>query len=184
MHHITRRLSPSLLLAIGALFVALAGTAVADVIITSSDQLGDDVVTERSTADDAVGTAQLKDRAVTQLREAHPHLRARVNVNGAGQVKLVAGDVNALTGLQRLTKGKVRVTFDTANTLGFGKSLAQCAFTATPELRLTNGAGAVTKLRIYTDNITASTVDVITTEDREAEGEKGADASFSLVADC
>ena len=99
----------------------MGGTAyAADVIITSPDELGDDVVTQRSTADDAIGTSQIKDRAVTQLREAHPHLRARVAVNGAGQTTLLAGDVNTLTGLKRIEKGVLRVTFDTQNTLGAG----------------------------------------------------------------
>ena len=41
MHHITRRLSPSLILALIALFVALAGTAAAAVIIDDPAELGD-----------------------------------------------------------------------------------------------------------------------------------------------
>jgi hypothetical protein len=89
------------------------------------------------------------DRAVTQLRETHPDLRARVAVNGAGQPKLVAGDVNTLTRLQSIEKGRVRVTFDTQNTLGAGRSLSQCAFTATPEAAFESGAGALKKLRLY-----------------------------------
>jgi hypothetical protein len=189
MHHITRRLSPSLLLAIGALFIALAGTAYAadQILITSSDQLDDDVVIQRTIGDDAIGSAQIKDRAVTQLRESHPHLRARVAVNGAGQPTLVAGDVNTFTGLQRIENGRVRVTFDTQNTLGVGRNLSQCAFTATPEAALQGGDGELKKLRLYTLPLFASStsVDVLMREERDGIGEVPVTAaSFSLVAAC
>jgi hypothetical protein len=185
IHSIRKRLSPSTIIATAALVAAMGGTAyAADVIIDSPDELGDDVVTQRSTADDAIGTAQLKDRAVTQLREAHPHLRARVAVNGAGQATLLAGDVNTFTGLQRIQKGQVRVTFDTQNTLGVGRNLSTCAFTATPEAAFKNGTGPLKKLRVYTSVASGSSVDVFTLEDRDALGEEGVDASFSLVADC
>jgi hypothetical protein len=146
MRTFRRRLTPSTLIATIALIAATSGTAIAaDVVITSPDQLGDDVVTQRSTADDAIGQAQLKNRAVTQLREAHPHLRARVAVNGAGQTTLLAGDVNTLTGLQRIQQGQVRVTFDTANTLGAGRSLSACAFTATPEVAFRTAAAQASR---------------------------------------
>jgi hypothetical protein len=186
MRTFRRRLRPSTVIATIALFAATSGTAIAaDVIITSPDQLGDDVVTQRSTADDAIGQAQLQNRAVNQLREAHPHLRARVAVNGAGQTTLLAGDVNTFTGLQRIQKGQVRVTFDTANTLGAGRSLSACAFTATPEVAFKNGRGpGVKKLRIYTSFASGSFVDVYTLEDFDELGELPVDASFSLVADC
>jgi hypothetical protein len=186
IHSIRKRLSPSTIIATAALVAAMGGTAyAADVIINSPDELGDDVVTQRSTADDAIGTAQLKDRAVTQLREAHPHLRARVAVNGAGQATLLAGDVNTFTGLQRIQKGQVRVTFDTQNTLGAGRNLSTCALTATPEVAFVNGKGpGVKKLRVYTFFGSGSSVDVFTLEDRDELGEVPVDTGFSLVADC
>jgi hypothetical protein len=40
------------------------------------------------------------------------------------------------------------------------------------------------KLRVYTSVASGSSVDVFTLEDRDALGEEGVDASFSLVADC
>jgi hypothetical protein len=54
MHHITRRLSPSLILASIALFVALAGTAAAAAIINSPDQIADRVVTSPKLAQPVV----------------------------------------------------------------------------------------------------------------------------------
>jgi hypothetical protein len=59
MPHISRRLSPSLLVAIAAVFVALAGSAAATtaVIITSPDQLGPNIVTGSASAPGRAGAA-------------------------------------------------------------------------------------------------------------------------------
>ena len=64
MHNVTRRRSPALVVALLALFVALTGTAAAAVIITSPDQLGDRVVTQRAIGFGAVSGSQLADGAV------------------------------------------------------------------------------------------------------------------------
>jgi hypothetical protein len=98
----------------------------------------------------------------------------------------VAGDVNTFTGLQRIATGQVRVTFDTQNTLGVGRNLSTCAFTATPETAKTNGTGPLKTLRVYTAPMFASStsVDVVTVEDHDEQGEVPIDANFSLVADC
>jgi hypothetical protein len=79
MHLITRRLSPSLVLAVAALWVALAGTAAAAVIITSPDQLAGNVVTG----------PKIVDGSVAQADERNPSLRARIGKTGA----VLTGDV-------------------------------------------------------------------------------------------
>src|SRR3954468_9596635 len=78
----SRRPSAALIVALVALFVAMAGTAAAAVIISSPDQLGDGVVTERALAPGAVSGSKLADGAVHGVHEVNPHLSARVNANG------------------------------------------------------------------------------------------------------
>ncbi len=60
MHLITRRLSPSLVMAIVVLFVALAGTAAAAVIIESPDQIKGGVVTGTKLANDSVSSTKIR----------------------------------------------------------------------------------------------------------------------------
>ena len=79
----TRRSSPALIVSIVALFVALAGTAAAAVIINSPDQLGDRVVTERALDFNAVSSGKIADGAVHGVHMVHPSLRARVNKDGS-----------------------------------------------------------------------------------------------------
>jgi hypothetical protein len=71
--HSSRRISPALIVAVIARFVVLAGTAAAAVIITSPDQLGDGVVTERALASGAVSGAKLADGAVHGVHKVNPH---------------------------------------------------------------------------------------------------------------
>jgi hypothetical protein len=103
MHHITRRLSPSLMLAIGALFLAFAGTAIAaGEIITSPDQIKDGVVTSPKIPPESVSNLRLKD-AQLKLR-----VRANGTSNGAGDGTVVRAPLEP--------KGVYDVTFD-ANVL-------------------------------------------------------------------
>lgn len=102
MQRITRRLSPSLIVASVALFVALAGTAAAAVIIDSPDQIKDKVITEPKLADGGVGTRALADRGVGLGDLAQPTVAAGVSagVSAGGQPFLInpTNEVLSVTG--------------------------------------------------------------------------------------
>jgi len=89
MHHLTRRLSPSLLLATRALFLALAGTAIAaGEIITSSDQIKDGV-TGPKLADDAVSSRTLADSSVGLEHLKRPVVAAGVVIPERGDEQVI-----------------------------------------------------------------------------------------------
>jgi hypothetical protein len=129
MHHISRRLSPSLIVAVVALMVALGGTAAAAVIINNPDELGDDVVTLRAMAKDSVDGSTIVDDTVSKNELQHPHLKSQVNSDGSHLGNSDAG----LT--KRVGEGNYEVTF---NRVGGGAQGAKtilsrkCAITATP----------------------------------------------------
>ena len=125
MHHITRRFSPSLIVASVALVMSLGGTAIAqsDILITDPSQLKDGVVTSTKVAPESVSNLRLRD----------PQLKVRVKAdatrNGAGD-----GTVKRATAEDR---GVYDVTFDAAPLNGgTGKTTdtivsENCAITAT-----------------------------------------------------
>ena len=145
------RLSPSMIVALVALVVAMSGTAVAaGEIITRSDQLAADVVTNPKIASDAVtaraldepsvnsshltansvGESELDDGSVEQRDQAHPILRTRVGADGSAN-----GDTRPPT--ERIATGFYRVTFDRQDLPG-RTGLSACAFSATPESSAAN----------------------------------------------
>jgi hypothetical protein len=111
MHHIQRRLSPAILIAVIALFVALAGTAAAAVIIDSPDQLGPDVVTGPAIKN---GSVQANDLSATAVA---PHFSAKVRKDGT----FVKG--SRAVGATRTAKGTYLVRFN--------RPVRDCIFTAT-----------------------------------------------------
>ena len=131
MHNVTRRRSPALVVALLALFVALTGTAAAAVIITSPDQLGDRVVTQRAIGFGAVSGSQLADGAVHGVHMVHPTLRARVNRDGSHP----PFGFDALE-TKRLKLGVYQVTFSNFDLRG--RTLKNCAVTASPRFSITN----------------------------------------------
>jgi hypothetical protein len=101
MHHIQRRLSPSIVVAIIALFVAVTGTATAaTVIITSPDQLASNVVTGPKIANHAVTANKLAAGATPNVLSA--------KVDKAGQLIVGARAVSA----RRVAKGIYQVRFN------------------------------------------------------------------------
>jgi hypothetical protein len=88
MQKLHRRLSPSLVVAGIALFVALSGTAIAGiskVIVKKPEQLADGVVTAPKLADDAVTNRALLGSSVSFDELQFPVLAAGVNKNTGGE---------------------------------------------------------------------------------------------------
>lgn len=177
MHHITRRLSPSLIVALMALFVALAGTAVADVIISDSSQVANDVIVSGHIKNEGISNVDLKD----------PQLKLRVTANGT---KNGNGDGTVVRAPLE-PKGVYDVTFN-APTLN-GSTAKEppdtvlsenCAITATarsaapPPASGVDAAPAVFKIRPIGPN----TVRVEAFERDSSEGL--ADTSFDIMASC
>jgi hypothetical protein len=135
MHHVTRRLSPSLVLAIGALFVALAGTAVADIIIKSPDELGDNVVTGRAVASNAIVSSDVLQESLLDNDLADPQLKIRALGSGS----ILPGSDGTVT---RTSEGTYNVTFDAFALNANGKTSDDtmlnndCAFTASSRNKL------------------------------------------------
>lgn len=99
-----RRPSPAMLVALLALVLAMTGTAAAAVLITSPDQLADNVVTEPKLATDAVtgralnepsvGPSHILDRAVTNSKLTTGAVDARtITGNAVTASKLAEGAV-------------------------------------------------------------------------------------------
>ena len=70
-----RRPSPALLIALLALFVALTGTAAAAVLVSSPDQLADEVVTSPKIARNAVTNSRIGDNAINSRTLAPQSVR-------------------------------------------------------------------------------------------------------------
>jgi hypothetical protein len=167
MSLIPRRLSPSLAVSGVALFVALAGTAVADVIITSPDQLASDVIT----------SPKIVKGAVAQSDERNPSLRAKIDRNG----KVIVGDVPG--GLVDHPKtGQYNVTFSAGDLGPLG--LDTCGVAASPQLDFPGGR----HLKAYTSYAPGNAqVNVFMFEQGVENGqlvEKAADAAFDMVLAC
>jgi hypothetical protein len=173
MHRITRRLSPSLIVAVVALFVALSGTAVAAVIITSPDQLGDRVVTERSLDFRAVSSGKIADGAVHGVHMVHPHLRARVNKDGSHP----PFGFDALA-TNRLKPGIYQVTFSDFDLRG--RTLKNCAVTATPTFSITNSQPMVAEVSAGDSMIVTVAISQLLPDG----GARLADNGFDVTAAC
>jgi hypothetical protein len=127
------RLSPSMIVALIALVVAMGGTAVAasEVLIDSPDQLGTGVVTAAKIANrnvsglqiakDAVSGYRILDHSVGAEDLLHPTLRAQTNPGGG----LTAGDA---TLIERPSLGHYFVTFP--DVLQFADDLTHCVSVA------------------------------------------------------
>lgn len=180
MHHITRRLSPSFTLALIALFVALAGTAVADVIITSPDQIKDGVVTGPKLANDSVSTTKILNRTVRQQDEANPTLRYSVASNGS----LITGD---MSGNPQHVAGSNRYDLSFSSTDLGPNGLDTCAFAVSPRFNLTTSPGHNGHLnkRAYVNYARDSnTFQVFTFEQLANGSEIPAEAAFDVVVGC
>ena len=167
MYLFPRRLSPSLILAVVALFVALAGTATAAVIITSPDQLASDVIT----------SPKIVKGAVAQSDERNPSLRAKIDRNG----KVLAGDVpEGIVDHPQI--GQYNVTFSAGDLGPLG--LDTCGVAASPQLDFPGGR----HLKAYTNHAPGNAqVNVFMFEQRIENGqlvEKAADAAFDMVLAC
>jgi hypothetical protein len=172
MHRSTSRLSPALVISVVALFVALAGTATAAVIITSPDQLGDRVVTERSLDFRSVTSSKLADRAVHGVHMVKPHLRARVNRDGT-HPPFGFDELDT----KRLSVGRYQVTLSDFD-IG-GRTLKNCSITATPRIKATADFPMVAEASAGDSMI----VTVFTSEIRP-EGPRLADSAFDVTAAC
>ncbi len=180
MHHLTRRLSPSLVVALVALFVAMAGTAAAAVIITSPDQLANGVVTGPKVAGDAVTGPKIQARSVAQSDEANPTLRYSVASNGA----LITGDMG---GNPQHVAGSNRYDLSvTSGDLG-PTGLDTCAFAVSPRFKFTQAPGhnGHRNTRAYVNHARgAATFQVFTFEQLADGSEVPAEAAFDVVVSC
>jgi hypothetical protein len=176
MYLIARRLSPSLVIAIGALFVALAGTAAAAVIIDSPDQIKDGVVTGPKLANEAVTSAKIPDRSILQQDEAHPTLRARVAKNG----KVSTGDNVEIKHVAGSNRYDLRFQAPKLGPLGMNV----CAFVVTPQLHAVSPIEA-RPVRAYVNYaLDKPTVQVFTYAQRADGREFATEAGFDLVLAC
>jgi hypothetical protein len=133
MHHITRRLSPSLIIAIVALFAALTGTAAAAVIIKSPDELGDDVVTGRAIDSGTIVSSDIANESIVDNDLGDPQLKVRV-LGSEFVTKALSGSDGTVA---RVGEGAYNVTFNVGALNASGKTdngtllNNNCAFTAT-----------------------------------------------------
>ena len=183
LHSFQARLSPALIIATLALFVALAGSAAAAVIITSPDQLKDGVITEAKLADNAVSSAKIRDHAVQQSDERDPALRARVSGAGA----LLRGDV---IGVKKTGTGLYNLEFRAADLGSLG--LDNCAFTVSPEFVFSQSPGSFNHrpMRAYAMHGAGSAIITVATYEEQFNPatskivEVPTDATFDLVLGC
>ena len=131
-HRFRRRPSPAAAIAGLALFVALSGTAVAqsDILITSPNQLGSNVVTSPKIAQRAISTGHVLNESLSDVDLRDPQLKVRAVASGG---QLPDSDGTSVRGSQ----GTYNVTFN-ASTLNAGNATPSdtllnnnCAFTAT-----------------------------------------------------
>jgi hypothetical protein len=180
MHHVQRRLSPALIIAIAAFFVALAGTAAAAAIITSPDQLASGVVQGRHVQDEAIPNSKL----------IAPQLKLRVSADGkvapdgdgtAKKVPLAGSGVG--TGVYDVTFDAQPLNGITGNDTILNEN---CAINAT--VRSTPGPGipilAVSKPQFVGDNTVR-----VTSVRQEVAGDgqlsaKVTDTAFDITASC
>jgi hypothetical protein len=122
MQLIQRRLSPALLIAIAALFVALAGTAAAAIVINSPKQIGPAVIQGRHIQNETIPNVALKD----------PQLKLRVTRDG--KINGLDGD-GTVQRAPNTTAGVYDVTFDAEPLNGIAGTDTivneNCAITAT-----------------------------------------------------
>ena len=133
-----RRPTPATAIAATALFVALGGTAVAqtDILITSPDQLGSNVVTAPKVASNAISTNDVVNEALSDVDLKDPQLKVRVLSNGG---VLSDSDGSAV----RTSAGTYSVTFNpntlnsAPNSNGSDNLLTEnCAFSAVARNKL------------------------------------------------
>jgi hypothetical protein len=167
MHLIPRRLPPSMIVAMLALFVALAGTATAAVIISSPDQLASNVIT----------SPKIVDGAVAQSDERNPSLRAKIDRNG----KVIAGDVPGGV-VEHTKRGQYNVTMSLGDVGPLG--LDTCGVSVNPWLDFPENR----HLKAYANLSPGSAqVNVFMFEEGVENGkhvEKLVDAAFDLVLAC
>ena len=129
MHQIKRRLSASYIVAFAALFVALAGTATAAVIIDSPDDIADSVVTGPKLAPNSISGSKVITGTIGNNDLDDPQLKVRATKTGA-----LLPDSDGT--VERVDTGDYLVTFPASklhdapanNTLVNNN----CVFTATP----------------------------------------------------
>ena len=174
LHRLRRRPSPATAIAGAALFVALSGTALAQsgIIISSPDQLGDRVVTERALDFRSVTGSKLADRAVNGVHMTNPHLRARVNKDGT-HPPFGFDELDT----KRLSIGRYQVTLSDFDLNG--RTLKNCSITATPRIKATASFPMVAEASAGDSMI----VTVFTSEIRP-EGPRLADSAFDVTAAC
>ena len=179
MQFLSRRLSPSFVIAVAALFVALAGTAAAAVIITSPDQLANGVVTEPKLASESVSRAKIKPRAVAQANETNPTLRFSLAADGT----LLTGDT--VTPSHTAGSNRYDITF-TPGDLG-SAGLNSCAFAVSPRFDLTTSPGhnGHLNMRAYVNYARGSkNFQVFTFEQLPEGAEVPREAAFDVVVGC
>jgi hypothetical protein len=117
MHRSQRRLSPSLVVAAIALFVALSGTAIggiSKVIVKKPEQLAGEVVTAAKLADDAVTNRAVSDNSVGFEELTAPVVSAGVNkgIDGGDPFFINPTDENVSVEVDDAEENVFHVTFD------------------------------------------------------------------------
>ena len=179
MQFLSRRLSPSFVIAIAALFVALAGTAAAATIVNSPDDMANGVVTEPKLAAESVSRAKIKPRAVAQANETNPTLRFSLAANGT----LLTGDT--VTPSHAPGSNRYDISF-TPGDLG-SAGLNSCAFAVSPRFNLTTSPGhnGHLNMRAYVNYARGSNNFQVFTFEQLPEGaEVPREAAFDVVVGC
>ena len=180
-HRLRRRPKPATAIAGAALFVALSGTAVAqsDILITSADQLGPNVVTAPAVGGNAISsTNQVRNGSLSRIDLRNPQLQVRGLAFGG---QLSESDGTSV----RESAGTYFVTFN-PNLLNPSGSTSgnllnrNCAFTATSRNR--QAFMSVDGPRSTTPNTVR--VNATFPEPTGTGLLEGVDSQFDLIASC
>lgn len=186
MHHIHRRLSPSLIVSIVALFVVLTGSAIAaGEIITSPDQIKDGVITEPKLADGAVNTRALADNGVRLADLAQPTVAAGVSagVSPDGRPFLI----NPTTDVSSVEGPPLGAQNQGTYTVRFANPVRHCQWTAT-KAAITGSGGAPAFFNVRPSQFDTREVFVfarqLITVGSDRGGTREAPTSFYLMGRC
>lgn len=188
MHRISRRLSPSLIIAFVALFAALYSTAsAAGLLVTSPSQLKDGVVTGPKIALDAVTSDKvardsltrndIADRAITNRELNNPIFTAAVASDGTVSTAQSAGVEQSLT--RKVEQIGGGVVYD----VGFQQDISQCVISATPGTVRTDSTFRAVTLNVVVRQSRPNVVQVFV---RDSSGSLVTDlrSAFHLVVVC
>ena len=182
-----RRPSPTMIVALLALVIAMSGSAAAAVLVTSPDQLGTAVVTSPKLAIDSVGgkalnepavnTDQVHDNAVTNPKLANPVYSASISASGS-----IDHSVGVDPALTRKHTGLGIVRYE----VGFKENVRDCAYVASASV------GMVTASAFSGGPLAPHVVHVLLTRPKLGTGHNNAttvdpqfvENDFSLIVQC